>query len=62
MEETPIELGTKVKDTVTGATGKVTGIFDSITGKKRAEVSALDNAGRPFETWFDIERLEVVPA
>ena len=59
MGEKEVELGNKVKDSITGTTGKVTGVWRSISSKPRMMVEGIDTTGRPFEYWIDMERLEI---
>ena len=60
-----IELGDRVKDIITGATGVVTGRGDFLCGCVRFMVQdeTLDKDGKVREShWFDEGQLEVVKA
>jgi hypothetical protein len=56
-----IQLGSKVKDKITGFTGIVTGIVTYITGCSQALIAPpVDKQGkRPEGEWIDLQRLEV---
>lgn len=52
-------LGHKVKDKITGFTGRVTGFVEYLTGCNQALVIAESKDGKPGETaWIDEQRLE----
>ena len=51
-----MEIGDEVKDTITGFTGTVTGIWFSGTQKPRLLVETIDSANRPVEWWVDVDR------
>jgi len=50
-----IKLGKKVRDTITGFEGTVTGIAEYLSGCKRAEVVSNDDPSKEY--WFDVQRL-----
>ena len=52
-----IDLGVKVRDTVTGFAGTVTGITRFLTGADRYGVTCLLD-GKVVESVFDLDRLE----
>lgn len=52
-----IKLNSKVKDKITGYSGKVTARAEYITGETRYEVESVDSTGRPTEYWYDESRL-----
>ena len=59
-----IELGQRVKDTITGFEGITTGHTKWLTGCDTFGVlsTELGDDGKPCETqWFDVLRLEAVP-
>lgn len=56
-----MDLGSKVKDRITGFTGTVTGVAKYLTGCHQACVVpplAADGAFREAQ-WFDLQRLEI---
>lgn len=58
MANFKIALGTKVKDSVTGFAGVVTGRADYVTGCRQYLVSAKGTKSKTGETgWFDEGRL-----
>lgn len=66
-QQKQIELGCRVKDTVTGFTGIATGRYEKITGQVSYGVEVAHNftgAGKGKseheERWFDAERVEYV--
>jgi heat shock protein HspQ len=54
------EIGARVRDTITGYSGVVTGRAQYVSGVNRYQVEAVDSTGRPCEWWLDGERCEVV--
>lgn len=59
-----IELGSKVRDSVSGWTGIATARYEYLNGCERYEVSAHDKEGKPEGFTFDWQQIEVlqVPA
>jgi hypothetical protein len=59
-----INLGDKVKESVTGFSGTVTGIADYLTGCSQACVQpGTDEKGAWQEArWFDVDRLATIEA
>jgi len=59
----PIELGTRVMDTVTGYTGIAVARAQYLGGSDRYEVAApAKEDGEPVESrWFDAGRLQLYP-
>ncbi len=56
-----IELGTKVKDVVTGFKGTVTGRAEYLTGCRQYCVIPKSEGNKAAEgNWFDEQRLEVI--
>lgn len=58
-----IQLGSKVRDAITGFEGIATGRTDWLYGCTRItiEPDKLDKEGKPIEAqWFDEQRIEVV--
>lgn len=54
-----LDYGTKVTDIVTGCSGVVTAAchyYDK--HPNRYLIEGVDNNGRPYEDWFDANRLE----
>lgn len=58
MDGENIELGSKVKDKVTGVEGTVTAKCIYLYGPIRCGIELVDNSGTHIERWFEIERLE----
>lgn len=56
-----IQLGTKVRDEVTGIEGMATARTTWVYGCERICVERLDKDGSPLEHWFDEVRLHPVP-
>jgi hypothetical protein len=54
-----IELGSRVKDTVTGAIGTVTAVCEYLCGTTRLMIEGMAD-GKPFEMWMEKSRCEVV--
>ena len=54
------ELGTRVRDRITGFTGIITGVCYYISGCNQAMVvPPVDDQGKRRESeWFDVQRLE----
>lgn len=56
-----IELGVKVKDKITGFSGRVTGFVVYISGCNQALVVPESRDNKPAESaWFDEQRLEIL--
>ena len=51
-------LNDKVKDKVTGQTGRITAKAEYLTGETTYLVENVDSTGRPIEYWYDESRLE----
>lgn len=56
----PVELGAKVRDTVSGFVGVATCRYEYMNGCVRFEVSAADKDDKPCGFVFDVEQLEVL--
>lgn len=55
-----INLGTQVKDTVTGFVGVITARAEYRNNQpNRYLLEATDTTGRPIEWWYDEDRLEL---
>lgn len=55
-------LGTTRRDTVTGMTGKVTGVAAYTDHADQCQLTSLDTTGRPVDYWVPIARTtETVP-
>ena len=52
-----LTLGQKVRDTVTGFTGIVTGHARYLSYDDQCLVESLDTTGRPIEQWISEKRL-----
>lgn len=60
--ETHLKPGDKVKDTVTGLTGIVTGVAFYLNGCVQALIEPPVRVGQEYrEIWIDDDRLTVVP-
>jgi hypothetical protein len=53
-----VELGQKVRDSVTGVEGTVTAITRYLAGCVRVAVELVNREGAPKEYWFDEPRLD----
>jgi hypothetical protein len=62
MDEKKVQLGSKVKDKVSGFTGTATARCERLTGVPQVlvEAQATENGSRAAEGWYDEARLEVV--
>ena len=58
------KLGDKVRDTVTGYEGVITGVVDYLTGCRQCLLTAKvkKDGTIPEGRWFDIDRLQVLKA
>ena len=54
-----IQLGAKVKDSVTGFVGTVTARCEYLDDDPRLLTEGIDNTGRPIEHWIKESRAEV---
>jgi hypothetical protein len=54
-----IQLGAKVKDSLTGFVGTVTARCEYLNGGPRVMLEGNDSTGRPVEHWFNESRAEV---
>lgn len=50
-------IGKTAKDTVTGYSGRVTGVAVYSTGSDRVLIESIDTTNRPVDYWFDIDRV-----
>lgn len=50
-------IGKIAKDTVTGYSGKVTGVAVYLTGSDRILIESIDTTNRPVDYWFDADRV-----
>jgi hypothetical protein len=57
-----IELGAKVRDTVSGWVGIITARYEYLNGCERYEVSGADKDGKPESFVFDAQQIEVLSA
>ena len=55
-----IQLGSKVKDLITGYEGTVTAKTEYLHRESMYLVESVDTTGRPIEWWVDKNRLKVV--
>lgn len=55
-----VELGSKVRDRVSGWEGTATARYEYLNGCERYEVSAHDKDGKPEGFVFDVQQLEVL--
>ena len=53
-------LGTMVKDAVTGYGGRITALAVYLTGEIQYLVENVDNTGRPIEQWVNEQRLNAI--
>ena len=58
----PIQLGSKVKDTITGFTGIATGFLTFMYGCNRVQITPQElHEGKTIDPeWFDDQRVEVI--
>lgn len=63
VSTTPVTLGVKVKDKISGFAGVVTARIDYLAASPRALVTTNtpEKFGGTLEEWFDLSRLEVQP-
>lgn len=54
-----IQLGQKVKDSITGFVGTVTARCEYVTSPVHVLVEGIDSTGRPIERWFEESRMQV---
>lgn len=58
-----VQNGDKVRDTVTGFEGIVTGVADYLTGCRQVLISAQSRDGKAGEAgWYDDDRVEIMQA
>lgn len=55
-----LELGSKVRDVVTGYEGITTARYEYLNGCERYEVMATDKDGKPDGHVFDVQQLELL--
>jgi hypothetical protein len=60
MKNENIEVGSKVKEKVTGLVGKVTAKCFYLYGPVRCGIELVDQSGTHIERWFEIDRLELI--
>ncbi len=53
-------LGSMVKDAVTGYGGRVTALAVYLTGEIQYLIENVDNTGRPIEQWVNEQRLNAI--
>lgn len=60
MATTEIKFGDKVRDTVTGFTGTVTGRAEYANGQRQLLAETLRTDGGTSAEWLDTDRVELV--
>lgn len=60
MDETKVQLGSKVKDVITGFEGIATARAEYLHGMPRCLVEAPSRDGKFQEAWLEESRLETV--
>ncbi len=55
-----VELGEKVKDTITGFTGITVGRVEYLYGCEQYQVEGIDHDKQPASFWFDTQRLQTI--